>query len=105
MVVATDLLTGVLAGLALSVLEAIPLLRRQGFRIRTNKANAATELRLVGTGTFVRLPHLLSTLEAVPDDHEVHIRTKGLQRTDHTFANTLQELVLGRGRRKRVVVT
>ncbi|MBS0643524.1 MAG: SulP family inorganic anion transporter [Acetobacteraceae bacterium] len=90
-VVATDLLTGVLAGLALSVLESLPLLRRPGFRIRQTEAGSTTELRLVGTGTFLRLPWLLSALESVPEDREVRIRTKGLRRADHTFVNALRE--------------
>ncbi len=104
--VATDLLTGVLAGLALSVLESLPLLRRPGFRIRQIEAGAATELRLVGTGTFLRLPRLLSALEAVPGDRELRIRTRSLRRTDHTFVNALREAtqrMAASGR--RVVVT
>jgi MFS superfamily sulfate permease-like transporter len=92
-VVATDLLTGVLAGIALSVLESLPLFRRPGFRIRRHDTDTATELKLVGTGTFVRLPHLLSTLESVPQDRDVRIRTRGLHRTDHTFAAALHDFI------------
>ncbi len=91
-VVATDLLTGVLAGLALSVVESVRHLRRPGFRVRKVNTDAAIELRLAGTATFLRLPQLLSAVEAVPAGRDLRIRTRGLWHMDHTFASTLQQL-------------
>jgi len=91
-VVATDLLTGVLAGLALSVVESVRHLHRPGFRVRKVNTDAATELRLAGAATFLRLPQLLSAVEAVPAGRDLRIRTRGLRHIDHTFASTLQQL-------------
>jgi MFS superfamily sulfate permease-like transporter len=91
-VVAVDLLTGVIAGIVLSVVESLPHLRRPVLRIRRTDNEAATELRLAGTGTFIGLPRLLSAVEAVPSDRPVRIRTRGLWHVDHTFANALREM-------------
>ena len=91
-VVTTDLLTGVLAGLALSVVESVQHLRRPGFRIRKFDTGAGTELRLAGTATFLRLPQLLSAVETAPAGRDLRIRTRGVRHMDHTFASTLQQL-------------
>jgi len=104
-VVGTDLLTGVLVGLALSVVESVRHLRRPGFRVRKVDTEAAAELHLAGTATFLRLPELLAAVEAAPADRDLRIRTRGLRHTDHTFASTLQQLAArntARGRRIRV---
>ena len=103
-VVSTDLLTGVLAGLALSLVESVRHLRRPGFRLREIDTGAATELRLAGTATFLRLPQLLSAVEGVPAGRDVRIRTRGLWHIDHTFASALQQLAAGSGRNERRVL-
>ena len=105
-VVSTDLLTGVLAGLALSVVESVRHLRRPGFRVREIDTGAATELRLAGTATFLRLPQLLSAVEAAPAGRDLRIRTRGLWHIDHTFASTLQQLAArGSGDGRRILVS
>jgi MFS superfamily sulfate permease-like transporter len=104
-VVAVDLLTGVLTGLALSVAESVQQARSLGFRMRRTETDGGTELRLAGTATFLRLPQLLAAVEAEPGDRPVRIRTRGLRHTDHTFASALQQLAArsGTGGRKIVV--
>jgi len=105
-VVTTDLLTGVLAGLALSVVESVRPLRRPGFRVREIDTGATTELRLAGTATFLRLPQLLSAVEAVPAGRDVRIRTRGLWHIDHTFASMLQQLAARRSENgQRILVS
>jgi MFS superfamily sulfate permease-like transporter len=103
-VVSTDLLTGVLAGLALSVAESVQHLRRPGFRVREIDTGAATELRLAGTATFLRLPQLLSAVEGVPAGRDIRIRTRGLWHIDHTFASALQQLAARSGGNERRVL-
>ena len=97
-------LTGVLAGLALSLVESVRHLRRPGFRLREIDTGAATELRLAGTATFLRLPQLLSAVEGVPTGRDVRIRTRGLWHIDHAFASALQQLAAGGGRNERRVL-
>ena len=104
-VVATDLLTGVLAGLVLSVVESVRHLRRPGFRVSTVDTGAATELRLAGTATFLRLPQLLSAVEGAPAGRDLRIRTRGLWHIDHTFASMLQQLEARKGDGRRILVS
>jgi len=85
MVVATDLLTGVLVGLALSFLEVLPHLRRMPLRIRRRDLpTGEAELRLEGAATFLQLPALLQALEALPRGATVRLDAGGLAQIDHT---------------------
>ncbi|MCJ2112446.1 SulP family inorganic anion transporter [Methylobacterium sp. E-025] len=87
MVVATDLLTGVLVGLGLSLLQVIPTLRKGRLRIEHAAATEVAgvpELRLSGSATFLQLPHLTEALERTPEGGEVRLGTKDLAHIDHT---------------------
>jgi MFS superfamily sulfate permease-like transporter len=92
MVVATDLLTGVLVGLALSLLEVLPHLRRMPLRIRRRDLpTGEAELRLEGAATFLQLPALLRALEALPPDATVRLDAGGLAQIDHTSMEMLAD--------------
>jgi MFS superfamily sulfate permease-like transporter len=103
-VVGFDLLTGVLAGVALSVLESVPVFSRFVFRIRRSETPNGIELRLLGTGSFVHLPQLLAAVESAPPDRELRIRTRGLRFMDHTFAHALHEWTRRSDSRRKVIV-
>jgi MFS superfamily sulfate permease-like transporter len=91
-VVATDLLTGVLVGLALSFLEVLPHLRRMPLRIkRRDLASGEAELRLEGAATFLQLPALLRALEALPAGATVRLDAGGLAQIDHTSMEMLAD--------------
>lgn len=89
-VVGVDLLTGVIAGLALSMVELATRVRRLGFSVDRTETASRLELRLLGAGSFLRLPRLMAAVEGA-GTREVHIRTAGLTSTDHTFADALHE--------------
>jgi MFS superfamily sulfate permease-like transporter len=92
MVVATDLLTGVLVGLALSFLEVLPHLRRMPLRIkRRDLASGEAELRLEGAATFLQLPALLRALEALPPGATVRLDAGRLAQIDHTSMEMLAD--------------
>lgn len=94
MVVATDLLTGVLVGLGLSLLELLPQLKRLKLRIHreTPADGKAANLALVGTATFVQLPRLSAALEALPAG-PVKLSLRGLRFLDHTCAEMLADWI------------
>ncbi|KAK0350670.1 hypothetical protein LTR94_028101, partial [Friedmanniomyces endolithicus] len=70
-VVATDLLMGVLVGLALTVLELLPQFRKLRLRIGQTKAvDGPSEVTLEGSATFIHLPRLNKALEATPEGEE-----------------------------------
>lgn len=93
-VVAVDLLTGVLVGLALALMEALPHFGRMHVRVRQRQvAPGETEVRLAGVATFVQLPGLARALEAVPPAEVVHVKAGALSHVDHTCAEMLADWV------------
>jgi MFS superfamily sulfate permease-like transporter len=90
-VVAIDLLTGVLLGMLLALIEVVPHLRRPVLRIRRHIGADGIALHLAGTATFLHLPRLAKTLETLPGDVPVRVRGRGLRFVDHTCAELLQE--------------
>ena len=93
LVVATDLLTGVLVGLGLSVLELLPHFRRLRLKVDAEHGEETHRINLDGAATFVTLPKLNSALDAVPGDQPVHLAFEKVPAIDHTSADTLRDWV------------
>ncbi|MCW1428626.1 SulP family inorganic anion transporter [Novosphingobium sp. JCM 18896] len=98
LVVATDLLTGVLVGLALSLIELLPFYRNLKLKVAQKDHEDVTHVELGGAATFLSLTRLNSVLEALPDNRSVKLDLDGLHGMDHTTAQTLSEWL---GRRKK----
>jgi MFS superfamily sulfate permease-like transporter len=73
LVVTTDLLTGVLVGLGLSLIEVVPHISRLKLGIEQGAHGEARLVRLSGAATFLTLPRLTRALEEVPADKPVHL--------------------------------
>jgi MFS superfamily sulfate permease-like transporter len=93
LVVTTDLLTGVLVGLALTVLELIPHLRNLRLKVHEHQEGEATRLELDGAATFVGLTKLNKALEGQPSDRPIHLDMSKVSAMDHTTAETLSEWI------------
>lgn len=93
LVVATDLLTGVLAGLALSLIELLPYFRRLWLKVDTEHGEEASRVRLDGAATFVTLPKLNQALDGLPGDKPVHIELDRVPAIDHTVAEMLRDWI------------
>lgn len=91
LVVTTDLLTGVLAGLALSALELVPHMRNLRFRVGEKSVGETVRLELEGAATFLGLARLTSVLEQVPHSKPVHVDLDRVHAMDHTTAEMLTE--------------
>jgi len=99
MVVATDLLTGVLVGLALTVVELLPNLKRMRLKIaQQDVGEKDQEIRLEGAATFVQLPKITKALDAAPDGGVVRLDTRALTVLDHTTTEVLSEWVKSKER-------
>jgi MFS superfamily sulfate permease-like transporter len=99
MVVATDLLTGVLVGMALTLVELVPHLRRMRLRIDERAlGEQEREVTLEGAATFVQLPRITKALDAVPDGGVVRLDTRGLSCLDHTCTEVLSEWLKSKAR-------
>ncbi|MEZ2221786.1 SulP family inorganic anion transporter [Rhizobium sp. RCC_161_2] len=90
MVVVQDLLVGVALGLALSILEVFPHLRRKLAIDRSEDAETV-HLTLAGVATCKDVPVLLNMLETLPASRKVRIAGGDLHYLDHTCAETLRE--------------
>ena len=91
LVIATDLLTGVLVGLALSLLELLPYRRSLRLGVAEQHEEDVTHVTLKGTATFLSLTRLNSVLESLPHDRSVRLDLGALKGMDHTTAQTLSE--------------
>jgi MFS superfamily sulfate permease-like transporter len=91
MVVATDLLTGVLVGLAFSLLELAPYYRNLKLHLRHRDDGEVSELEVSGAATCVNLPRLARHLDDVPEGRPVRIRFRDVVCLDHTCAELIGE--------------
>lgn len=91
-VVAVDLLTGVLVGLGLALVEVLPHLKRRYLVVRSHESgDGEVALKLAGSATFLQLPALERELAAVPAGTRVTIETKRLDYIDHTTRELITE--------------
>lgn len=90
LVVAVDLLTGVLVGLALTLVELIPHVRNLSLRVDERHAPDDTTLALSGTATFVSLTRLNRVLENCPTCR-VRLDLGELRAMDHTTLEAVSE--------------
>jgi MFS superfamily sulfate permease-like transporter len=81
MIVCTDLLTGVVTGIALSLLKLVYQMTHLEIHVRQDRA--VRHLEFVGAATFVKLPKLMSALEGIPTGTEVHLDISKLAYIDH----------------------
>jgi MFS superfamily sulfate permease-like transporter len=90
-VVAEDLLTGVLVGLGLSLLELVPHVRQLGLRVHERRDGDRNHVALDGTATFFTLPKLTRMLEALPQDRALTLDFRRVSAVDHTCAEAIND--------------
>lgn len=91
LVVLTDLLTGVLVGLALSLIEIAPFVRRLRLRVDTEDGAERCHLRLDGAATFVSVPRLNQALDGLPEGKALTIELHDVPAIDHSCAELLRD--------------
>ncbi|WP_370638886.1 SulP family inorganic anion transporter [Croceicoccus sp. Ery5] len=99
LVVTVDLLTGVLVGLALTLLELIPHRRSLKLGFDKNDEGEECDVHLSGSCTFVSLTGLTRKLEDIPGTRPVRVNLANVQGFDHTSAEQFKEWV---GRRRKL---
>jgi MFS superfamily sulfate permease-like transporter len=88
-IVATDLLTGVLLGVGLSIAKLVYTFSHLSIKLERRPELARTVLHLRGSATFIRLPRLAETLESVPPATELHVHFEELSYIDHACLDLL----------------
>jgi MFS superfamily sulfate permease-like transporter len=89
MIVLTDLLTGVLTGLGLSVLKLLYNFSHLDMVVEGDEINKRTTIRLKGAATFLRLPKLATALERVSPGTDLHVKLERLSYIDHACLDLL----------------
>ena len=82
MIVATDLLTGVITGIVLSIAKLVYQMTHLDIHVR-QEHGGVRHIEMVGAATFVKLPKLAAALESVPTGTEVHLDIHKLAHIDH----------------------
>jgi len=93
LVVSTDLLTGVLVGLAMSLLELVPHVRRLKLTVDTVEKDGRFHVQLDGAATFLGLPKLNRVLDALPEGKAMTLELARVPAIDHSVAETLRQWV------------
>lgn len=88
-IVTTDLLKGILIGLALSILNVIYARTHFGVRMQPNHDGRRMDVYLVGAATFLRLPKFADALETIPAEHETHVHLRDLDYVDDACLEAL----------------
>ncbi len=89
-IVVTDLLTGVLVGIALAAGKLLYMFSHLDVYLETQPAEGKATLSLHGSATFVRLPQLATLLGQVSPDTELHINLEQLHYIDHACLDLLK---------------
>jgi MFS superfamily sulfate permease-like transporter len=92
-IVFTDLLTGVMVGLGLSLAKLLYKATQIKVRIQYSAEENIADVYLKGTATFLRLPQIAAALESVPTTTTVHIHVDELYYIDHTCYDLLRSHV------------
>lgn len=89
MIVATDLLTGVVTGVVLSAAKVLWMFSRMTIERYDNPESGHVHLTIEGAGTFLKLPVLATHLDAIPPATTVHIHLDRLRLVDHAVLTLL----------------
>ncbi len=89
MIVCTDLLTGVVVGIALSAAKLLYTFSHLMIDVRIDSVKRRVQLKLAGSATFLRLPRLARTLEQLPPSCELHVDIGGVDYIDHACLDLL----------------
>jgi MFS superfamily sulfate permease-like transporter len=89
MIVASNLLEGVLLGLGLSILKLLYAFSHLEIRWDEDIVKNRVTLHLKGAATLIRLPKLAATLEEIRPGAEVHIHFEHLDYIDHACLELL----------------
>ena len=88
-IVCTDLLTGVITGVALSAAKLLHKFSKLKVHLEVGVDGGKSVLSMIGAATFIRLPRLADGLERVPAASELHVDFDRLTYIDHACLDLL----------------
>jgi MFS superfamily sulfate permease-like transporter len=96
-IVVVNMFEGVLIGLALSVVKTAWEASHLQLEV-VDRGEGPVVARLSGNATFLRLPKILETLEALPHDRPIQLDLSGLHHLDHACRTALDNWAERHGR-------
>ena len=102
LIVVEDLLTGIVAGLVLSIATIIYSVTH--LSVRVDNDGRRVDVHLEGSATFLRMPKLVDALEELPHHLEVHIHTRQLTYIDHACLDAIANWEQQRNQKDGVTV-
>ncbi|MFD7239260.1 SulP family inorganic anion transporter [Streptomyces syringium] len=87
-IVTTNMFEGVLIGLLLAVAKTAWAISHVHMNVK-EAGTGPIHVRLTGNATFLRLPLILETLEALPKDRPIELDLSGLRHLDHACQTAL----------------
>jgi MFS superfamily sulfate permease-like transporter len=87
-IVATDLLTGVIVGVALSLMRLLYTVTH--LEARVTEQDGDTHVHLLGVGSFLSIPRIAQALDAVKTETTVHIHCAELRYIDHACIEVIE---------------
>ncbi|HTN74517.1 MAG TPA: SulP family inorganic anion transporter [Pirellulaceae bacterium] len=91
MIVVTDLLTGVVFGLVLSIVKLVFVFTRLEVEVVEPLDGVRWTIRLRGSATFLRLPALADALDCVPPSAELQVDVSQLDHIDAACLDLLED--------------
>jgi MFS superfamily sulfate permease-like transporter len=88
-IVTTDLLTGVLIGIGLTIVKLLYKLTHLEIRVHHEPAKRRVEVHLAGAATVLKIPRLAKVLDSVPPGSEIHMHFDHLVYVDHSCLDLL----------------
>jgi MFS superfamily sulfate permease-like transporter len=88
-IVVTNLFEGVLIGILLAIAKTAWDVSDIHLDVRDGDGTGPIKIRLTGNATFLRLPKVLDTLEALPHGRPVELDLSGLRHLDHACRTAL----------------
>jgi MFS superfamily sulfate permease-like transporter len=88
-IVLTNLFEGVLIGILLAIAKTAWDVSDIHVDVREHGGEGPITIRLTGNATFLRLPRVLDTLEAIPHGRPVELDLSGLRHLDHACRTAL----------------
>lgn len=89
LIVATNLLLGVLVGILLSAGKVLYTFSHLSYKVRKRPNQEIVDLHLEGAATFINLAQLRDALDKVTEKTELHVKLDGLAYIDHASFDLL----------------
>jgi MFS superfamily sulfate permease-like transporter len=89
LIVCVDLLTGVIAGVLLSIAKLLYIFSHLEIKVTEYPERNRTDVSLKGAATFLSLPKIAETIESVKPTTELHVHLEDVEYIDHACLDTM----------------